>query len=210
MTWHGVLYFLFNFFLLVWPLRSPDWEVCLAGNIAKKTVAICNDAPLIFYRKMWWVDCVLQIVIWWFRLSINATKIETTSVLTRTSRYIHLQILYKLFTTILSQKRTVIFCDFFTFVPFTSSVINYYLSYDIIWCVILFSIHYRQFTVKTIKFKETSRGQWWIYYPYPLIANRGREIFKCLCFAYQLILSHESLWLLVLYIIFYSLLFQDM
>ena len=35
-TWHGLLYFLFYFFLLVWPLRSPDWEVCLAGNIAKK------------------------------------------------------------------------------------------------------------------------------------------------------------------------------
>ena len=35
-TWHGLLYFLFYFFLLVWPLRSPDWEVCLAGNIAEK------------------------------------------------------------------------------------------------------------------------------------------------------------------------------
>ena len=52
------------------------------------------------------------------------------------------------------------FCDFFIFVPFTSSLINYYLRYDIIWCVILFSIHYRQLTVNIIKFKETSRSQW--------------------------------------------------
>ena len=50
------------------------------------------------------------------------------------------------------------FCDFFTFVPFTSSAINYYLSYDIIWCFILFSIHYRQFNVKKNGIQRNTRG----------------------------------------------------
>ena len=85
-TWHGVLYFLFYFFLLVWPLRSPDWEVCFAGNIAKKTVAILVDAPhpSLFTENMM-CGFFIQISSGWFRLSINATKIEETNVLTRSS-----------------------------------------------------------------------------------------------------------------------------
>ncbi len=55
-------------------------------------------------------------------------------------------------------KSALWFLRLFRICSFTSSVITYYLSYDIIWCVILFSIHYRQFSVKKIEFKETSEG----------------------------------------------------
>ena len=51
----------------------------------------------------------------WYRLSMHATKVEKTNVLTRSSWEMHLQILYKLFITILSQKRTVIFATFSQF-----------------------------------------------------------------------------------------------
>ena len=113
MTWHGVLYFLFYFFLLVWPLRSHDWEVCFAGNIAKKNLWLCLlKHPSFFFTENVMSGFFLQIFSVLFRLSINAAKIEKTNVLTVSSWQIHLLILYKLFKTILSQKRTVIFATF--------------------------------------------------------------------------------------------------
>ena len=111
----------------------------------------------------------------WFRLSINATTIEENKCVDKIT-------LRNAFTdplkTISNHSETKAhrdFCGFFTFFHFNSSVINHYVSYDIMWCVILFSIHYRYFTVKKVKFKETSRDLWWLYYPYPQIANHSRH-----------------------------------
>ena len=49
-----MLYFFCVFFLLIWSLRSTEWEACSAGNIAKKSYGhFCIMKPLFFERVMW-------------------------------------------------------------------------------------------------------------------------------------------------------------
>ena len=68
-----MLYFLLVFFLLIWTLRSAEWEVCSAGNLAKKYAA------LIFWPKNV-KDVFLKILSGWCTLSINASQIHRTRV----------------------------------------------------------------------------------------------------------------------------------
>ena len=53
--------------------------------LRKKPVAMFIEAPFIFFTENVMSGFFLQIFSGWFRLSINATKIEKTNVLTISS-----------------------------------------------------------------------------------------------------------------------------
>ena len=86
-----VCHTLIVFFLLTLTLRSNNWRVCSARNIAKKNVAIIVYAPYIFYQKNVKSDFFPQLLSGLGRLSINAFQIHRTHVLTTSTKEITLK-----------------------------------------------------------------------------------------------------------------------
>ncbi len=64
-TWHGLSYFLFVFFLLILTLRTNNWRVCSAGNIAKKNCghfSVCTLYFLLEKCEKWFFSSNPQLV----------------------------------------------------------------------------------------------------------------------------------------------------
>jgi len=105
-TCHGLLYFLFVFFRLVWSLSRNNWGVCSTGNFAKKIVAIFTYAPLIFFRKMWKMHFSSEIFSW---LPENPFQIPEIVMLTWQNREMHYKRVFKWSRVIFITNRTPIF-----------------------------------------------------------------------------------------------------
>ena len=103
-TWHGVPYFLFVFFLLTLTLRTNNWRVCSAGNIAKENAAILVYTPYIFYQKNVKNIFFPELLSGLGRLSINAFQIHITYVLTTSTKKLLLKHISTWFCINLMQK----------------------------------------------------------------------------------------------------------
>jgi len=97
-TWRDLLYFLFVFILLTWTLSSAvlNERSALPETLQKKIVAILYMRFLFFYRKC--EKCFSLIILSRLcRMSVNASKLHRTHVLTTSNCEIHLQNISKWF-----------------------------------------------------------------------------------------------------------------
>ena len=160
-----MLYFFLVIFLLIWSLRSTEWEACSAGNIAKKSYGhFCLMKPLFFDRVMWTRFIFLKCsagcvgVNQWFPATQNTCVNNTKSKNTLTKPL-------QWFIDILWTKMYLFFCIFPNTFIFTLIVFNFAVGYDISQCLVLFSNLHSHSTQNIIKINPKSKELCWFYYP---------------------------------------------